>query len=364
MLPRFLRVVGFVAATAATTASRGMLGAPTPLQLALDAAIASGAPSFSLSPNAVYAQGPSSLVLSAANFTLYGANATLIFAPGYGVVVDRSVQTTAQDMTINFDPPSFSQGSLVASTPSTFDVRIDAGFPLPNASFFTSVEFKLQFYDPTTGQRPHQSGCCIVTVSGESQPGVWRVAMVQNGCGCPVPQLPGGVSPRATISSRIFSYGYQIPEGYRGGAWWVFNSSRVTTRRVTLLGSSNFAFSEWGGEGGNVYDGVVLARGPGHLLSSNTDGFHSFATGLGPTVVNSDIAWMGDDVMSAWRHRACARRARDAMLASGARTLARGAHTLCGCVCALHIESRARMQTSTTAWRWCCPHPFLATLCA
>jgi len=297
---RLIHTIAAVIAAVSAALPRGMLGEPTPLQRALDAAIASGARSFSLSPNASYVQGPSSLVLyGARNFTLFGANATLVFAPGYGVVVDRSLETTAQDVTVTFDPPSFSQGSLVAYSlaAGTFDVRVDAGFPLPNSSVFTSVEFKLMFYDPATGQRPKQSGCCTVRVVGEVAAGVWRVTPFGGGCGCSVPALAPGVALRATISSRIFSYGFQIPEGYRGGAWWVFNSSRVTTRRVTLLGSSNFAFSEWGGEGGNVYDGVVLARAPGHLISSNTDGFHSFAAGQGPTIMNSDLGYMGDDVM-------------------------------------------------------------------
>ena len=103
---------------------------------------------------------------------------------------------------------------------------------------------------------------------------MWRTAVDPHICKCFV---PSGAAPLATISSRIFSLGFQIPEGYRGGAWWVFNSTRVTTKNVLLLGSSNFAVSEWGGGGANVYDGVVLARAPGHLMSSNTDGFHSFS---------------------------------------------------------------------------------------
>jgi hypothetical protein len=261
---------------AAAASSRGLLGEPTPLQRALDAAIASGAHSFSLDPGATYIQGPSSLVLTAANFTLQGANATLVFAPGYGVVVDRSSDTLAQELTITYDPPSFSQGTVVASSGgASFDVRIASGFPLPNATTFsTSVEIKLQFYDPATGRRPKQSGCCVVKISGEVSPGVWRAQPAAGGCGCALPQLPSGAAPLATLSPRVFSYGYQIPEGYRGGAWWVFNSSRVATRRVTLLGSSNFAFTEWGGEGGHVYDGVVLARAPGHLMSSNTVRLH------------------------------------------------------------------------------------------
>jgi hypothetical protein len=148
-------------------AARGRLGDPTPLQRALDAAIASGARSFSLNPKTTYNQGPSSLVLTATNFTLFGAGATLVFSPGYGVVVDRSSETTARDLTVAFDPPNFSQGVLVASNDSTtFDVKLDPGFLPPNSSIFSSVEYKLQFYDPETKQRPAQSGCCVVKVVG------------------------------------------------------------------------------------------------------------------------------------------------------------------------------------------------------
>jgi len=79
------------AASQAAVASRGpKLGAPTALQQALDAAIASGAASFSLTSNALYTQGASSLIITASGFSVLGNNATLSFAPGYGVLVDGS----------------------------------------------------------------------------------------------------------------------------------------------------------------------------------------------------------------------------------------------------------------------------------
>ena len=45
-----------------------------------------------------------------------------------------------------------------------------------------------------------------------------------------------------------------------------------------------------------MYDGIVLARDGRNLMSSNTDGFHSFAVGAGPTVVRARLSFMGDDV--------------------------------------------------------------------
>lgn len=78
----------------------------------------------------------------------------------------------------------------------------------------------------------------------------------------------------------------------------MFNSSRVLSQSVTLHGSGNFAFTEWGGEGAHIYRDVVLGREGTNLLSSNTDGFHSFSTGTGPRVERARLSFMGDDVLN------------------------------------------------------------------
>lgn len=288
-----------LAAAYATTAaiSRGpFLGAPTPLQDAINSAIQSGQSSYTLSPSTLYTQGPSSLIITATDFTLFGSNSTLSFEPGYGVLVDNSKNVTLTALTITFSPTCFTQGTVIAHTgATTFDISLDPGYPAPNATYFTTVETKLQFFDGDTTLRPPQSGSCIVTVQTSPSPGVWRVG-VAPGFGCDFPASTPHL--KATISPRVFSFGYQIPDGYRGGAWWVFNSSYVTSSFITLYGSGNFAFTEWGGGGGHTYSNVRLAREGNNLLSSNTDGFHSFSVGLGPTLINSQLSFMGDDVLN------------------------------------------------------------------
>ena len=243
----------FLASTLAysSSVSRGSkLGAPTALQLAIDSAIAAGDPSFSLTPNSVYTQGASSLIITASGFSLLGNNATLSFAPGYGVLFDQSLDVSVEHLSVTYSPPCFTQGTVVAHTgASTFDIQLDAGYPSPNASFFSSVETKLQFFDGTSRARvPGQSGSCIVDVLLSPAPGVWRVG-VSKGFGCILPSVTPLL---ATISPRVFAEGFQIPQGYRGSAWWAFNSTRVTATDITLYGSGNFAFTEWGGGGGHV----------------------------------------------------------------------------------------------------------------
>ena len=268
--------------------------APTPLQALIDAATTRGATSLALPPGSVFQQGAAPLLITAANFLLDGAGSTIVFAPGAGVVIERAADVEVRALTVDYAPPCFTQGAVVALNASagTVDVRLDAGFAAPDAPFFTTVEIKLQFFDGATRRRPAQSGACIVDVVGQVAPGVWRVRTAR-GFGCSYPALPGLL---ATISPRVNGPDYQIPGGYVGGAWWVFNSTRVTTRNVTLLGSGNFGISDWGGGGGNVYDSLVLTRKRANLLSSNTDGFHAFSTGAGPRLLNSRLEFMGDDV--------------------------------------------------------------------
>lgn len=283
-------------------AARAAHAAVTPLQALVDAALAAGAPSLTLPAGSLFTQGAAPLLITATDFLLDGNGARVVFAPGAGVVIERSAGLEVRALTVEYDPPCFTQGTVVAANqsahPRTFDVRLDGGFAAPDSDFFTTVEIKLQFFNGSTRARVvPQSGSCIVTVAGAVAPGVWRVSE-SFGCAVPLPPLDGGGGLRATISPRVNGPAYQIPGGYVGGAWWVFNSSNVTTRDVTLLGSGNFAISEWGGGGGHLYDGVVLTRDEarGALLSSNTDGFHSFAVAAGPTLTRARLSWMGDDV--------------------------------------------------------------------
>lgn len=288
-----------LAATAPPAARAPLPGAQ--LQAAVDAAIASGAASLSLEPLATYAFGAASLTLrGAARFALEGAGATLVFAPGYGVLVRESRDSAVRNLTVAYDPPCFTQGVIVANDASkgTVDVRLDAGYPSPDAAapetaYFGSSEIKLQFWDPSTRLRvPGQSPACVVTVVGPvaGQAGVWRV-----GNACAVPQgVPGML---ATISPRIGAT-FDIPQFYRGQAWWVHGSVNILSEDVTLTGSGNFAILEWGGGGGHTYRRVALTRAGSNLLSSNTDGFHSFSVGAGPHIDSCHISFMGDDALN------------------------------------------------------------------
>lgn len=83
-----------------------------------------------------------------------------------------------------------------------------------------------------------------------------------------------------TIGPRIGA-GMVIQSWYSSG-YRCTNCSQFLTDNVTMHGSGSMGFGEFGGEGANVYRNCRNVRRPGstHLLSSNHDGFHSYAVAV------------------------------------------------------------------------------------
>ena len=88
--------------------------------------------------------------------------------------------------------------------------------------------------------------------------------------------------------------------GRRGITWDIENSSQITTEAVTIHAGGNMGFHEDGGAGGHAYRGVKIVRRPGSagLLALNADGFHSSSVGKGPTLLDSEISFTGDDFLN------------------------------------------------------------------
>ena len=78
----------------------------------------------------------------------------------------------------------------------------------------------------------------------------------------------------------------------RGSTWNIDSSSGVVTEDVTIHAGG---FLEQLGEGGHIYRRVKIIRRPGRLMALNADGFHSTSTGTGPTLLDPEISFTGDD---------------------------------------------------------------------
>lgn len=100
------------------------------------------------------------------------------------------------------------------------------------------------------------------------------------------------VSPRIGANMVIQTW---YTSGYRQT-----NCSEMGAVNVTLHGAGSMGFGEFGGEGGNTYTDCRNIRRPNspHLLSSNHDGFHSYAVAKGPTLARVEIGFCGDDALN------------------------------------------------------------------
>ena len=138
------------AETIVADANGGPVATPRPepgdkseqLQRDLNAAIAAGSSTLAIAPG-VYRFGPKRdlLLNNARDLSITpggGGNVILLFTCNWGLVLRSSINVSVSDVTIDYDPPCFSQGVVESSTPSrtrwghsTFTYTLDEGFPAP-----------------------------------------------------------------------------------------------------------------------------------------------------------------------------------------------------------------------------------------
>ena len=209
---------------------------PEELQAGISGAISAGASTYIIPPD-IYnfsASGVGGLNVSGAtNLTIEGGGSTLIFFPGNGVIMTSSLNLTVRNLTVDYFPPCFTQGiiSAIDVANSTLDVSIDSAFlscspssPFP-APYFDAGEIKVIYFDPTTREHIRgQPGANLATFLGSPQSGICRM------------RIPGfsGFNPqvgwRASVSPRIYSTQYKIPDFYRPSTWAVLGSQGVLTQ--------------------------------------------------------------------------------------------------------------------------------------
>ena len=146
------------------------------LQAALSAAIRSGNHSL-LIPAGVYrfnasdllADNATDLVIEPGAGAVAGAGAgvgvTLLFRCNWGLVLRSCTNVTVRNVTIDYDPPCYSQGVVINTTTMTTTTTtngsaairytVDAGFPTPDADarFWTAPVTKVIRWHPGTRMR-------------------------------------------------------------------------------------------------------------------------------------------------------------------------------------------------------------------
>ena len=306
------------------------------LQRDLNAAIAAGSSTFAIAPG-VYRPKRDLLLNNARDLKISpggGGKVILLFTCNWGLVLRSSINVSVSDVTIDYDPPCYSQGVVESSTPSrarwghsTFTYTLDEGFPAPIGESATS--------DARFAQAPIVK--CI-RWSPDTQLKLAPLLKLAYTSGSPTNQGPrhikhlGGRSYELGIigNASIYQPGEIVTVSPRAGHTVLLtNSSSCTIEGLTIHGSSDMVLVEYGGGGAHIWRGNRVVRNttkhPLGLLVSNADIFQSSGCERGPLVESNELTFAGDDCMSELQ----------------------GPPTLCSRVCRLSNSDSYGVQTFT-----------------
>jgi hypothetical protein len=244
-------------------------------------------------------------IAGAANLDVNAHNATFVFYFGHGLVVSDSANVSVRGPTLDADPPNYAQGTVTAVAPdgSGFVASFDPRFIPPDCSVQPFSQpgglagAKVMFWDartrlPLPATQNFMNGSSSAPHgSGGSSDGAWRID-VHNAFG--PADAPNRARPPVGALVTVFAR--------RGNTFALTNSSGCLAEDVTVHAGGNMGFLEHLGGGGHTYRRVAIVRRPaggdgdvGGLMANNADGFHSDSVGRGPALLDSEIAFTGDD---------------------------------------------------------------------
>jgi len=252
------------------------------LQSDLDAAIAAGSDSFAIRPG-VYRPKRDLLLNNARDLSIAprgGGRVVLLFTCNWGVVLRSCSNVSFADVSIDYDPPCYSQGIVTDSDADSFTYTLHEGFPAPvgesavsDARFAQAPIVKCMRWDPST-QLP-----------------LGLLKLAYNSSQRHITHL-GGRSYKLGIelgNGKVYQKGEIVTVGPRAGHTVLLtNSSSCKIEGLTIHGSSDMVLVEYGGGGAHTWrrNHVVrnMTKRPLGLLVSNADIFQSSGCERGPLV--------------------------------------------------------------------------------
>jgi len=264
--------------------ARAPRGDPAALQAALAAAIAAGAPSFTVAPLLYNFSATSLHVYNARDMLIDGTGAELTFAGGAGFRVTNATRVELRGFAVDADPFFSSQGVVRDGSRDgkwfNYTLDVEEGFPPPQ------VNARTVFWHAANRSMMHAQ-VETTTVVFDAAPlggGAWRLGT--SFYGNPALAVPDGALGTVTPVS--------------GDMCTCLNCDAVVFRGWRVWGSAGMAFRELGGAGGNTYADLVVGRRPGttRLLASSIDVLHSTSNARGPALVDSRVGFAGDDLFA------------------------------------------------------------------
>ncbi|KJC59139.1 hypothetical protein UP10_19875 [Bradyrhizobium sp. LTSPM299] len=230
-------------------------------------------------------------------FELNGNGAQLINMARTGsLAISGSNRLTVRDLTIDYDPLPFTQGTIAAFDKGALEitVKVDPGFPDDAALLATYTDGFFKVMDRRnralkSGARDFLSPRRVERVSD----GLIKVHLAWSANDRFPSQLPIAVGDAVAISN--------------GGATAIAVDSSVATSLidVKVLASPGMGIVESGGEGSMLLQKVSVVPGPrpkgaatDRLISTNSDGSHFTAVERGPTLEDCSFANTSDDAIN------------------------------------------------------------------
>jgi hypothetical protein len=252
---------------------------------------------FNLGKNATYRINRPLAFKGLHGFELNGNGAQLINTTrGSTMTISGSSHVTVRDLSIDYDPLPFTQGTIAAFDKPALQitVKVDAGYPDDPAFLATVTDGFFKVMDRRTkalkpGARDFLTPAKVERIS----PGLIKVHLRWSANDCFPSQLPVAVGDTVTIAN---GYAHAIV---------VDGSTATSFIDLKLLASPGMGILENGGAGSMLLQKVSVVPGPrpkgaatDRLISTNSDGSHFITVEQGPTIEDCSFANTSDDAVN------------------------------------------------------------------
>lgn len=259
----------------------------------VDAAIARGDKEFTVAPGDYRFGSPDlkNFPITAKDFSLNAYGATFWFngrIPFDAFQIGGCENFALKGAVVDYDPLPYTQGEIVKIDPETktYDIKIDPGFPMPDA-WKMGGNVKAVYFSPD-GLRMRRTRMDWVGSLERVGDGLYRAKCV-NGFIFSYKEGQPQAGDRTVLPDRSMRMAFKLQE-----------CAAVTLEDVVVYSCPNMVFSEGNGEGGNVYRNCKVVRRPGakRLIASNADVFHSIKVRKGPLIENCEFSYACDDFVN------------------------------------------------------------------
>lgn len=249
-------------------------------------------------PHGIYELNASSGTLytfaNLSNVTVKGNGSTIICkARTRAFDVSNCVNFTMEDITIDYDPLCFTQGTITwASADSkSWTVRLHEGYPTTNL-----LQSKLQLFDPVTRLVKKN----LFTIQGTEYTMSQSVSDPRDITFSITRSMTAG----SVVAGELLVIPLDVPAGMNQHTMFINNSTNFTAKNVTIYGSNMFSIVEHDCDNSH-YLNCTITRNPNdptktkaRLRSGNGDGIHSKHAVKGPTIDSCRIEFNGDDCIA------------------------------------------------------------------